>query len=64
MEYKFRTKSEFAADVVVIGGGTAGCTAAISAKKGIELKNISHKELCDSLMTINAGVPKKNDFLS
>ena len=50
--------------VCMATGQAAGCAAAISAKRDIELKNISYNELCDSLMAINAIVPKKNDFLS
>ncbi len=50
--------------VCMATGQAAGCAAAISAKSGIELKNVSYNELCDSLRTIDAIVPKENDFLS
>ena len=49
--------------VCMATGQAAGCAAAISAKSGIELKNVSYNELCDSLMAIHAIVPKENDFL-
>ena len=43
-------------------GQAAGCAAAIAGKRDIELKNVSYKELCDSLIAIHAIVPKKNNF--
>ena len=50
--------------VCMATGQAAGCAAALSAKRNVDLKNVSYNELCDSLMAINAIVPKKNDFLS
>jgi len=48
--------------VCMATGQAAGCAAAIAGKRDIELKNVSYKELCDSLIAIHAFVPKKNNF--
>ena len=40
-------------------GQAAGCAAAIAAKRNINVQNISYAELCNSLESINAIVPKK-----
>jgi len=48
--------------VCMATGQAAGCAAAIAGKRDIELKNVSYKELCDSLIAIHAIVPKKNNF--
>ena len=50
--------------VCMATGQAAGCAAAISAKRNVDLKNVSYTELCDSLTAIHAIVPKENDFLS
>ena len=50
--------------VCMATGQVAGCAAAIAAKSGIALKNVSYHALCDSLVSIHAIVPKENDFLS
>lgn len=48
--------------VCMATGQAAGCAAAISAKRNIELKNVPYSELCAWLKAINAIVPTENDF--
>ena len=45
--------------VCMATGQAAGCAAAISAEKSVNVKDVPHAELCDALMAINAIVPKK-----
>ena len=45
-------------EVIVAGGGPAGCAAAIAVKSGCGVKDVPYTELCQALEAIGAIIPK------